>query len=289
MTESTEFSIALSPLDLDLTLDCGQTFRWQRLCEGTWRGPIEERLVDVRQSGESIIVRSTSMGASVKEDVRTYFRAQDDLNEIQRRLAEDRVLSPGLSEMRGFRLVKIPEWECIISYVLATYSNIPRIKKMIESISRRYGHRIAEGVFSFPDVDSLRGASVQDLRSCGLGYRAEYVSSISAMMDDVELRRLSRLRYDDLREDLKSLPGVGDKVADCISLFGFGRLEAFPIDVWVRRALERLYHVTGSYETLRRFGTARFGHTAGYAQEYLFFNERRAARSGVCVFSGDSV
>ena len=286
MTKSTEYTIALSPLDLDLTLDCGQTFRWQRLRDGAWRGLIGEHLVEVRRAGCSIVVRSNSEDASVKTELLTYFRARDDLKEIQKRLAEDDVLSTGLGGFGGFRLVKMPEWECIISYVLATYSNIPRIKNMIESVSRAYGRQVAEGAFSFPDIDSLREASVTDLRSCGLGYRAEYVNAICRRLDDGELRRLSRLSYCDLREDLKSLPGVGDKVADCISLFGFGRLEAFPIDVWVRRALERLYHVTGPYETLRRFGSERFGQLAGYAQEYLFFNERVAAKRGRCVFSG---
>ena len=286
MTKPTEYSLALSPLDLDLTLDCGQTFRWQRLRDGAWRGLIGEHLVEVRQSGGSVMIISDSKDASVKKEILTYFRAQDDLREIQKRLAKDRMLSAGIGRLRGLRLVKIPEWECIISYVLATYSNIPRIKNMIESISREYGRRIAEGTFSFPDVDSLREASVRDLRSCGLGYRAEYVNSICGMLDDVELRHLSRLSYADLREALKALPGVGDKVADCISLFGFGRLEAFPIDIWVRRALERLYGVTGSYEALRRFGSDRFGLQAGYAQEYLFFNERVAAKRGMCMFSG---
>lgn len=287
MSDATEFSISIGPLNLDLTLDCGQTFRWERLSEGGWRGVVGERLVDLRQSDDSITIRSTPGGRGAKTAILDYLRVQDDLEDIHRRLEEDRVLSAGLDRVRGFRLVKMPEWECIISYVLATYSNIPRIKKMIDSISRNYGHPIIEGAFSFPDVDSLREASVQDLRACGLGYRAEYVNSICGTLDGVELRRLSRLPYDELREDLKSLPGVGDKVADCISLFGFGRLEAFPIDVWVRRALLRLYGVSGSYETLRRFGTEQFGDLAGYAQEYLFFNERVPAKRGMCMFTSD--
>ncbi|UCE91983.1 MAG: hypothetical protein JSV90_02260 [Methanobacteriota archaeon] len=287
MTESTEFTTELSPLDLDLTLGCGQTFRWERLRGGAWRGAVGEQVMEVRRSGDSIIVKSTRNEAESEPEILAYLRGQDDLSDIHARLAEDRVLSRGLERVRGFRLIKMPEWECLISYVLATYSNIPRIRKMIDSISERYGHRIAQGAFSFPDIDALRKASAQELRACGLGYRAEYVASICKTLDAAELERLSRLPYEELRADLKTLPGIGDKVADCVSLFGFGRVEAFPVDVWVRRALRRLYSVTGSYETLRCFAKERFGPLAGYAQEYLFFNERVPAKQGNCMFSGD--
>lgn len=285
MTDSRESAIKLAPLDLDLTLGCGQTFRWWRLDDGAWRGVLGESLVEIRQSTDFITVKSAPEGASTDTDIRTYLRAQDDLLDIHGRLSKDPVLSRGLDAVRGFRLVKMDEWECIISYVLATYSNIPRIKKMIDSISERYGRRIAEGVYSFPDIESLREASVEDLRRCGLGYRSEYVNTICDSLDGIELGRMSRLPYGDLRERLKTLPGIGDKVADCVSLFGFGKIEAFPIDVWVRRALGRLYSASGSYEALRRFGTERFGAVAGYAQEYLFFNERVPAKIGTCMFS----
>jgi N-glycosylase/DNA lyase len=285
LTDSAEISISFAPIDLDMTLGCGQTFRWGRLDDGAWRGVLGESLMEVRQSGDVLSVKSVPEGASTEAVVRAYLRAQDDLPAIHKQLSKDPVLSKGLKGVRGFRLVKMDEWECIISYVLATYSNIPRIKKMIDSISQTYGLEIAEGVFSFPDIDSLREASVGDLRVCGLGYRAEYVRAICDSLDDLELNRMSRLPYEDLRERLKMFPGIGDKVADCVSLFGFGRTEAFPIDVWVRRAVDRLYGASGSYETLRRFGKERFGAVAGYAQEYLFFNERVPAKAGTCMFS----
>ena len=187
--------------------------------------------------------------------------------------------------MRGLRIVKMDEWECLVSFMLATYANIPRISKMIETLSTRFGERIADDTSAFPNIARLRKASDQELRRCGLGYRAEYVRAVCEELEEADLARMRRLGSEQLRRELKSLPGVGDKVADCVSLFGFGRLEAFPIDVWMERALGRLYGQKGSYERLRRFAAERFGPYAGYAQEYLYLNERRYASSGACAFS----
>jgi N-glycosylase/DNA lyase len=220
-----------------------------------------------------------------KKDISTYLRTSDDIASIQRNLGRDDVLSRGILQISGLRLVKMDEWECLISYVLATYANIPRIKTMIDSVATAFGAEILDGVHAFPCVNDLRGASTEDLNRCGLGYRAGYVRAICEVLDPRDLDRMKRLGYADLRNELKGLPGVGDKVADCVALFGFGRLEAFPIDVWIRRALARLYGVTGSYAKLSEFARLRFGGFAGYAQEYMFYNERSLATAGRCIFS----
>lgn len=285
MNERTEREIRIGRLDLDLTLDCGQVFGWRRVGEGAWTGVLGDRAVTMRQSSDAVLVDSAGGDEAVDADVRAYLRAADDLANIQKRLSEDPVFSSGLEEVEGLRLIKMDEWECMISYVLATNSNIPRIRKMISAISEGYGQEVAEGAFAFPSMESLREASAEDLRRCGLGYRAEYVNAICGSLDVGDIDRMKSLPYEDLRCRLMEFPGIGDKVADCVSLFGFGRLEAFPIDVWVRRAMDRLFDVRGSYDSLRRFGTERFGDIAGYAQEYLFYNERGLARRGRCVFS----
>jgi N-glycosylase/DNA lyase len=223
--------------------------------------------------------------ADVKNDLREHLRAQDDVSKIQRALGEDKVIARGLRSMRGLRIVKIDEWEALASFVLATYANIPRIIKMIDAISREYGREIVEGVFSFPTRSELSNAKVSDLARLGLGYRAKYLHELCRAVDEDKLRHLKRLGYEELREKLKVLPGVGDKVADCVSLFGFGKLEAFPIDVWMERALSRLYGQKGSYSKLREFAASRFGLYAGYAQEYIYLNERAYASAGACRFT----
>ena len=279
------FRLEASPLDLGQTLGCGQTFRWSQLPDGRWGGVIGVRTIELKSDGDSLLVRAAPGGTDARDAVIEYLRLRDDMTTIQSALGSDRRLARGLTRVRGLRLVKMDEWESLISFVLATYANIPRISKMIAAIASEFGRGIADGVYSFPGPEELRDARPDELRACGLGYRAEYVRSIAREVDMAAIGRLKRLGYEDLREELKELDGVGDKVADCVSLFGFGRLEAFPIDVWIERALRRLYGLEGSYARLRRDAMGLFGEYAGYAQEYLYLNERSLAADGSCMFS----
>ncbi|MBU1158228.1 MAG: hypothetical protein KKE24_02705 [Candidatus Thermoplasmatota archaeon] len=279
------FTLEIEPLDLDLTLGCGQVFRWSRTGRGDWIGPIGRHLVTLGWENGRLSVSAQPGETRMPARVSEFLRASDDIMEIQSTLSGDSVLSSGLERFRGLRIVKMDEWECLASYVLATYANIPRIAKMIDEVSMRFGHEIVDGVRSFPSPSDLREASVGELQKCGLGYRAKYLHSISRCIDRAEIRRLKLLEYRDLRRELMTLPGVGEKVADCVSLFGFGKLDAFPIDVWIERAISRLFNLEGSYKTIRGFATQRWGDFAGYAQEYLYFNERALAKSSGCEFS----
>lgn len=278
------FETVISPLDLDLTLSCGQTFRW-RTADGAWLGVLGREVVRLWQDGRTLKVEANPGMVDVVALVEGHLRAQDDITHIQRSLSSDRILSRGMRELRGLRIVKLDEWESIVSFALATYANIPRITKMIEAICSKYGDPLPGGLRTFPNQTQLRKASVRELAGCGLGYRAGYVYQLCRSLDQDEISRLKKLPYSDLRQRLIELPGVGEKVADCVSLFGFGKLEAFPIDVWMERAIERLYGVKGNYRKLRSFASERFGPYAGYAQEYLYFNERTRAGDRGCRFS----
>ena len=277
--------LEIAPLDLDQTLGCGQTFRWRRMIDGSWRGPLDEQLVTLSVHGKKLSAEAVPGGRRVRDLVRTHLRADDDIAQIQRSLARDPILKRGMEGVRGLRIVKMEEWECLVSFVLATYANIPRISKMIENLSALYGSPVTETVRAFPTRERLSTVSKGSLAKCGLGYRAGYLHELCRVVDDDFIDDLKRLPYEGLREKLKGLPGVGDKVADCVCLFGFGRLEAFPIDVWMERALERLYRRKGPYNRLRTFAAERFGKYAGYAQEYMYFNERSKAAGGSCMFS----
>ena len=285
MRVESRFGLRIEPIDLDATLGCGQTFRWRRDPDGSWTGIVGRSILRLSASSGGLTVDSMAASPCTKKDISTYLRTSDDIASIQKNLGRDDVLSRGILQISGLRLVKMDEWECLISYVLATYANIPRIKTMIDSVATAFGAEILDGVHAFPCVNDLREASTEDLSRCGLGYRAGYVRAICEVLDPRDLDRMKRLGYADLRNELKELPGVGDKVADCVALFGFGRLEAFPIDVWIKRALSRLYGVTGSYAKLSEFARLRFGGFAGYAQEYMFYNERSLATAGRCIFS----
>ncbi len=280
-----KLELEIAPLNLDQTLGCGQTFRWRRIGDGLWEGPLGNQLVRMAQKGSMLRVEAVPGGEHTGRLVQEHLRASDDIPRIQRKLAKDSVLAPGIKHVKGLRIVKMDEWECLVSFVLATYANIPRITKMIETLSSRYGEEIVDGIKTFPTQARLREVSIAEMAKLGLGYRARYIHSLCRAIDDEGVARLGKLHFSSLREELKELPGVGDKVADCVSLFGFGKLEAFPIDVHIERALERLYRKKGSYSKLRTFASERFGEYAGYAQEYLFYNERLRAPGGACLFS----
>lgn len=280
-----KLELGIRPLNLAQTLGCGQTFRWKPNDDGSWIGPLDNQLVTLRRNGPLLQVEAIPGGPGVRELVETHLRAGDDVKKIRKALSKDPVLAPGLDRFSGLRIVKLEEWECLCSFALATYANIPRISKMIETLAVRFGKRITDNVHAFPTIERMRKVSMAELSRCGLGYRAKYIHDMSQMLDRGKIDKLTRLGYEDLREELMELPGVGDKVADCVSLFGFGKLDAFPIDVWMTRSLERLYRQTGSYRKLRAFAQARFGSYAGYAQEYLYYNERAHAPNGTCAFS----
>ena len=282
-----KLAMNIEPLDLDQTLGCGQTFRWHRSADGCWTGPLDGQVIRLSARGTNIEVDAHPGGPGVRALVASHLRAEDDVPKIQRALARDPVLRRGLPHVKGLRIVKMDEWECLVSFVLATYANIPRISGMIDTISERYGSPIGDGVNAFPRHSQLSKASSAELARCGLGYRANYLRELCDEIDDHAIKQMKRLPFERLREKLKELPGVGDKVADCVSLFGFGRLEAFPIDVWMERALARLYRKKGTYRELREFAASKFGQYAGYAQEYLYFNERLNAGNGACVFSNE--
>ncbi|MEM2892257.1 MAG: DNA glycosylase [Thermoplasmata archaeon] len=279
-----KFSLDVWPLDLGMTLGCGQTFRWRVDGDGHWMGVIDDQFVRLARRGRELSAEVLPGRRDAPELVARYLRTDDDIGKIHRVLARDEVLARGLQRFKGLRLVKMDEWECLASYVLATYANIPRIAGMIERISLALGEEISPGIHAFPRRERVAKAGSQKLKKLGLGYRAHYLSELSEGIDEARISRMRGLPYEQVREELIELPGVGDKVADCVALFGFGMLEAFPIDVWVERALARLYGKRGSYSELRRFAVSRFGRFAGYAQEYMYHNERLRARTGVCMF-----
>lgn len=258
------------PFDLDLTLGCGQVFRWEK--EGEWwAGIVENHSIRVRQVGRTI----EWTGADEKFIIR-YFHLDFDLPRVLTLIDRDPLIHEAIGKCRGLRIIRQPAWECLASYICATYSNIPRIKGQIRAISKEFGAPLPKGGgFAFPSPDTLALRDDCDLRLCGLGYRAPYLcrSAAAISSDPGWASRLHRLDEEDARRELMMLPGVGPKVADCVLLFAFQKYRSFPVDVWIKRILSAHYPRAGpftTYESARRFAQTHFGAYAGYAQEYLF-------------------
>lgn len=265
------------PFDLDLTLSCGQAFRWEK-AEGWWQGVVDGRAIRIRQDTGLL----TFSGADIRF-VRDYFRLDQDLPAILSSIDRDPAIGAAIRECRGLRIVKQQPWECLVSYICATNTNIPAVKRRVALMAERYGRPI-DGPFgaayAFPEPEVLAGASCADLRDCKLGYRTEYVSEAAAFAAEHPgwAETVAALPFEEARQVLMKFRGVGPKAADCVLLFSFGFFEAFPVDVWIRRIVAETYlpDLTGrsctpaEYERIRRFAREHFGEYAGYAQEYLY-------------------
>ncbi|OPX64503.1 MAG: HhH-GPD superfamily base excision DNA repair protein [Methanomassiliicoccales archaeon PtaB.Bin134] len=177
------------------------------------------------------------------------------------------------------RLIRQEVWECSASYLLASYSNVPRIKKMIEALCRTYGRRLPDGQYAFPTPEEIaEGAG--DIGLCRLGYRADWIRCYARAVRDGEfdLEHLQGLEYEQAVSYLKRVRGIGDKVADCIALFSLDHLQACPVDVRIARAMREFYGVSGSYKKVSGYARRHFGRYAGYAQEYIYIAEDRENR-----------
>jgi N-glycosylase/DNA lyase len=277
-------------LNLDFTLSCGQVFRWTK--QGMWwYGVVRDRAFKMRQLGDEL--RFENVDASF---VRDYLRLEDDLPGILLEIDKDINIKRALDTFQGLRVIRQDPWECLVSYICATYKNVPAIKHMLSNLSKRFGEKTAfdgTDLYTFPEPEGLAKATNGDLAKCGLGYRAKYVAETARKVcyEDVDFERLKRLAYEEARDELMDFSGVGLKVADCVLLFSLEKLEAFPVDVRINRAIQSYYanHLPeefmrkiaskkslsdSDYEKLSRFGRSYFGKYAGYAQEYLYHYER---------------
>lgn len=308
-----EFKLNLSnvPFDLGHTLDSGQAFRWAQKGEW-WSGVLEGGAIRVKQE-EASMVCVTATDRLSPQAVREYFRIDDSLERIYSKIMRDAHITEAIQRFYGLRLVDQDVWECLVSFVIATNTNIPRIKLMISNLCKRFGEGGSfEGdpYWLFPTPESLAGASVEDLGACGLGYRARFVKSVAERVrsGSVDLQELDLLDYEGARDLLiqrllgeKTLLGIGRKAADCVLLFSCGKDSSFPIDVWMARVLSTYYpslfdaelagrlnsHVSGSgrlsggdYDRISASMRDYFGEYAGYAQQYLFHDARKSGSSG---------
>ena len=280
------------PFNLDVTLCCGQVFRWDRKGDW-WYGVVGDRPFKVRQSSAELEFEGADEALVVR-----YFGLGDDLQKIGASIGRDEHIRKALRAFWGLRLVRQEPWECLVSYICATYKNIPAIRQMLLKLSRKFGKKkVFDGgeFFTFPSPKKLACATEKSLAECGLGYRAKYVQATSKRIfeGDFELESLRRLPYLQAKKQLCSLAGVGPKVADCVLLFSLGKTEAFPVDRWVERVILNHYArelspelarklvrrdglTNSDYAMLNAFGREYFGEYAGYAQEYLYHYERMA-------------
>lgn len=268
--------------------ECGQCFRFNKQEDESYTGVVGNNVINVKKVDNEIHIKSVGQD-NLEELVVNYFDLNRDYEQIKDKLSKiDENMEKSISYGKGIRILNQDLWETIISFIISANNNIPRIKGIIDRMSERYGKKIMfEGkeYYTFPTVDELSKASVEDLRTLGLGFRDVRVYETTKMIKnkEVDLEQLKNEKdFNKVRNTLLTLPGVGPKVADCILLFStLKRWEAFPIDVWVRRVMNELYiknpdETKVKKEEIEKIAYEKFGNLAGIAQQYLFYWKREA-------------
>ena len=268
--------IVAPDFDLERTLTCGQVFHWHRRGTG-WLGAVGDSALYVEQRGDAI-----SVPAGSEKIARHYLALDHPLAEIYATFPGDPAMRAALEFGRGLRIVRQPAWECIATFITSAMKQVAHIAQISHTLRERYGRRIAcenETLFAYPAPERIAALTEADLRACKLGFRAKNLLGAARMIasGELDLTAVASMPDDEARAQLCRLPGVGAKVANCALLFGFERVRAFPIDVWIERILRRIYFPRKRKVTtqrLREFSADYFGAFGGYAQQYLFHHAR---------------
>lgn len=263
-------------------------FLWEQY-NNNWYGVYGSHIIKLcKNENRSVEVLSFPEMKSCKE---TVFRLDDDFAKILQELSKDSFVNQLIKKYPGLRLMRQEPHQCLFSFLCASNTNIPMIRKMLYALTRRFGKKIqidGKLFFTFPSALDISRATIDELRSCSLGYRAK---AIRQTADDIvsgrlDLDLLRQQSYEDARQQLLKTYGVGNKIADCVLLFSLDKLNAFPIDIWIARAItsqyswlfRNKYHeklTTYQYELLSKIIRQYFGKYAGYAQQYIYYHMRQ--------------
>jgi N-glycosylase/DNA lyase len=288
----------LRDFSLAQTMECGQCFHFVKLAEDEYGLVAGHKFLHARQDGDVLCLFDTGL-KDAQGFWTDYFDLNRDYGAIKSELlGGDGKLTEAVETMWGVRILNQEFFETLISFIISQNKQIPHIKQIVATLSRLYGEKLAEiemppsmctdngkkgnsasdGVlefYAFPTVEQMKNVTVEDLQACKTGFRAPYiydaVSRVAA--GEFDANALKAMSVDDCNESLIHIKGVGAKVANCVSLFGLGHREAFPVDVWIKRIVEQLYFdgQEMSVEKIGQFGCSRFGEYGGYAQQYLFY------------------
>lgn len=262
----------LENYDISQIFDCGQTFRFDTDGEGIVRGIARGRSLTLVQTEPSTVLIRDMSAEEFEGGWRDYLAIDDSYGDIRsailRSCGDDPTMTAAMKRGSGIRILHQPAWETLCSFIVSQNNNIPRIKGIIGRLSARFGEQIAEDAWSFPTAESLASAGTDAIFACGTGFRAKYITDAAEKVASGELclDTVRALPTAEAAAELCRIKGVGPKVAACSLLFGFGKTDAFPIDVWVKRVLAKYYPAD--------FDPACFGKYAGLAQQYLFYYER---------------
>jgi len=264
-------------INIDDTINSGQVFLWKKI-DSKWYG------VD----GKKILILKDKLDVKSK-NIHNFFRFDDDFQGIKKQLSKDRVMKKAINNFPGMRILRQDPFQCYISFIVSSNSNIPNIQTRLQKLSQKFGEKKIVNkneFFLFPEPEKLANASINEIAKCGLGYRTKYVkkAAIAVNKGTIDFSSLKKQDYQEARDSLCQVFGIGKKVADCILLFSLDKLEAVPLDRWVLRILQKYYSkefqistktiTEKTYDELHNKIVDHFGEYAGYGQQFLFKNER---------------
>lgn len=264
--------------------ESGQAFRWEKSDDGSYIIVAFNKAISVVQDDNQIIIKGIDK-KEYEENWKSYFALDQNYLEIIKSLnGKDDNLDKAIDYGKGIRILNQDLWEIIISFIISANNNIPRIKNSIAKLSEKYGKFLREingkKYYSFPTPIELSKASIDDLRSCGLGYRDKYIYKTTKKIinGEVNLDYIKEMNTQEARKELKKLTGVGNKVADCILLFSCKKMDVFPVDTWVKKILKEYYQFEDkNIKSINKFVKEYFGDYPGIAQQYLFYYIRETS------------
>lgn len=251
--------------NLSQILDCGQAFRWRNTSENTWEGIAFGRYLKISQTETTICFFDTTMD-DFNNIWKSYFDVERDYSLIVNSLSGNNILKSAANFGKGIRILRQDSWEALCSFIISQNNNIPRIKGIIERLCENFGDKI-NGGYAFPTADKISTLSLEDLAVLRSGFRAKYILDAAKKVasGEIDLNKIAKLPTDSARLELTKIYGVGEKVADCTLLYGMGHINAFPKDVWIKRAINVLFG-----------GELKESECdyAGIIQQYIFFYAR---------------
>ena len=269
----------IHPIDIDNSINSGQVFLWRKDSD-YWYGI----------NGQDILrIDKNARVCSYQNNRVDFFRKKDDISSITRSISKDTVIKNAIKQYPGLRILKQDPFQCLISFILSSNSNIQKIKINLETISKKFGAKVQfhnQEFFLFPKPEVIADATVNEIKACGVGYRARFVKEAASRVvsKGIDFEYLEKCNYQDAKNNICLVPGIGNKVADCIMLFSLNKLEAFPLDRWIIRILEKYYPdnfklktktiTEKQYSILHEKIVDYFGPYAGYAQQFFFKMER---------------
>ena len=266
-------------INIDNSINSGQVFLWEK--NGTdWYGINGQDILKINENGviKSILNSKTN-----------FFRKNDNMQEIIKSISKDETVKKSVKQYEGLRIFKQDPFQCMISFIISSNSNIQKIKNSLEKISKKFGKKVKiqnKEFFLFPKPEKLANASIEEIKKCGVGYRAPFIKQASKMivLKKINFKYLEKCDYEEAKKNICVIPGIGNKVADCILLFSLNKLEAFPLDTWMIKILEKYYSnqfnietktiTKKQYQILHEKIVNYFGPYCGYAQQFLFKMER---------------